>query len=138
MIRLFKHGRRFFLLPAVLMLAGAALGPAQAQGAAPKPVPPAYYIAEFELKDPEAFKPYHEGVPATVAKYQGTYVVRGGTTVSLEGAAPKRIIVMTFPSLAQAQRWYHSPEYSALRPHRQRAGITRNYIVEGFLDKLPD
>lgn len=106
------------------------------QGGAAKP--PAYYIAEFELKDAESFKPYHAGVPATVAKYGGVYTVRGGSTVSLEGAPPKRIIIMTFKSLDDAKRWYDSPEYSALRPHRQKSGNTRNYIVEGFLDKLPD
>lgn len=128
-------------IPVSCAIACTLLLPASAAGqqrqAAPQ-VPRAYYIAEFEMKDADTFKPYHAGVPATVEKYGGIYTVRGGTTVSLEGAPPKRIIVMEFKSLEDAKRWYNSPEYSALRPHRQRSGITRNYIVEGFIDKLPD
>jgi uncharacterized protein (DUF1330 family) len=64
--------------------------------------------------------------------------VGGGTNAALEGAPPRCIIIMRFPSLADAPRWYDSPGYVALRPNRQRAGVTRNFIVEGFLDDLPD
>jgi len=60
------------------------------------------------------------------------------STVSLEGAQTKRMLVFIFKSMAHAQHWCNSPDYSALRPHRQHSGETRNFVVEGFLDKLPD
>lgn len=101
-------------------------------------VPKAYYIAEFDLKNADTFKPYHAGVPKTVSDYGGKYLVRGGETVSLEGSPPKRIVLFEFNSLADAKKWYNSPEYSALRPHRQKSGDTRNFIVESFVDALPD
>ncbi len=116
------------------------LGVASLAGSAPAAAAdvPAYYMAEFDLKDAKTFEPYHQGTPKTVEQYGGIYLVRGGQTTSLEGQPPKRIIIMRFANMAAAQRWYNSPEYSALRPHRQRSGDTRNFFVEGFLDKLPD
>jgi uncharacterized protein (DUF1330 family) len=51
--------------------------------------------------------------------------------LGLEGEPPKRIIVTAFQSTADAQRWYASPEYSALRAIRQRAAKARGFIVEG-------
>jgi uncharacterized protein (DUF1330 family) len=33
--------------------------------------------------------------------------------------------------MEQAEAWYNSPEYTALRPYRQRSGISRTYIIEG-------
>jgi uncharacterized protein (DUF1330 family) len=58
--------------------------------------------------------------------------VRGGKTEALEGEPPKRIIVIAFKSMADAQRWYASPEYSAIRPIRQRTAKARGFIVEGL------
>lgn len=120
--------------PPTLLRALAAAIPILLSGIAPIAMAQtsAYYIAEFVLKDPEAFKPYAQNVAKTVEPYGGVYLARGGKTVTLEGAPPKRIIVMRFKSMDDAQRWYASPEYSALRPHRQKAGETRNFLVEGL------
>src|SRR5215813_12612897 len=84
--------------------------------------PTGYYIAEvFDVTNQDDFNTYAAGVPATIAKYGGRYLVRGGKTESLEGEPPKRIIVMTFESAEAARRWYNSPEYSAIKPIRQRS-----------------
>ena len=53
-----------------------------------------FYIAEvFEGTNQDDFNTYAAGVPATIAKYGGRYLIRGGKTQSLEGEPPKRIIV---------------------------------------------
>jgi uncharacterized protein (DUF1330 family) len=57
--------------------------------------------------------------------------VRGGQTASLEGDQPKRIVMITFDSMAQAQAWYDSPAYRAIRPIRLQSAKSRVYIVEG-------
>ena len=57
--------------------------------------------------------------------------MRGGKSQLLESDPPKRIVVMAFKSLADAQKWDASPEYSAIRPIRQRSAKTRAFIVEG-------
>ena len=38
----------------------------------------AYVISEVEVLDPALFEEYRSLAPATIAKYGGRYVVRGG------------------------------------------------------------
>ena len=92
---------------------------------------PALYVSEFELTDPEGIKPYSQQVDGTFAPFSGRYVVRGGKTVSLEGEPPKRIVVIAFDSMEQAQAWYNSPAYQAIRPIRHQSAKSRVYLVEG-------
>lgn len=93
---------------------------------------PAYYLSEFELTDAEGIRPYSAAVEATFTPFGGRYVVRGGQRVSLEGTPAQRLVMIMFPSLAQAQAWYDSPTYRALRPIRQRSATSRVFIVEGL------
>ena len=44
---------------------------------------------------------------------------------------PKRIVVLEFASMAQAQKWYGSPEYAPLIKLRQKAAKGKLIIVEG-------
>src|SRR3954451_14407872 len=107
-----------------------ALVPARAQ-----PARRAYYVAEFELKDPEGIRPYSAGVSATLAPFGGRFIVRGGRIAALEGPPPgSRTVIIEFPSMEQALAWYNSDAYRNLRPVRQRSGISRTYIVEGLAD----
>ena len=76
--------------------AALAQAPTAAQAAAR---PPAYYLSEFELNDPEGIRPYSAAVEATFKPFGGRYAVRGGQVLSLEGAPPRRVIVIAFPSL---------------------------------------
>ena len=96
-----------------------------------QPKRPAFHVSEFELSDPEGIKPYSQQVEATFAPFTGRYVVRGGQTASLEGDQPKRIVMIAFDSMAQAQAWYDSPAYRAIRPIRLQSAKSRVYIVEG-------
>ena len=92
---------------------------------------PAFYISEFEVNDPEGIKPYSQQVEATFAPFTGRYVVRGGQSASLEGDQPKRIVVIDFDSMTQAQAWYDSAAYRAIRPIRLQSAKSRVYVVEG-------
>jgi uncharacterized protein (DUF1330 family) len=92
----------------------------------------AYVIAEVEVTDPATFEEYRKGVPATIAAYGGRYVVRGGALESLEGGwNPKRLVLLEFPSMEQARRWYGSPEYRDLLAMRLRSTNSRAVLVEG-------
>jgi uncharacterized protein (DUF1330 family) len=44
----------------------------------------------------------------------------------------KRIIMIEFPSLQQAQAWYDSPECGAIRPVRHRTAKSRAFLMEGM------
>ena len=118
------------------LLTAAVIGglPAKALHAQPmtEAKPPAYYISEFVLTDPEGIRPYSAAVESTFAPFGGRYVVRGGKVASLEGEPAKRLIMIAFPSMEQAQAWYDSPRYRELMPIRHRSAKSRVFIMEGF------
>lgn len=91
-----------------------------------------YMIAEIKVNDPDGFEGYRDAVPATIAQYGGTYLVRGGAVAPLEGDWAPRIVVLEFPDLETAQRWYNSPEYSAIKGGRTSASDGRMVLVEGI------
>jgi uncharacterized protein (DUF1330 family) len=92
----------------------------------------AYVINDMEITDPATFEEYKKVSPATVAKYGGRFLARGGGTEKLEGSwLPKRIVILEFPSVAQAKAWANSPEYAHAKRIRQRASISNMIVTEG-------
>lgn len=93
----------------------------------------AYVIADIEITDPNAYEEYRQKVPATIAKYGGRYVARGGRVEALEGGwSPKRIAMLEFPSLERALEWYRSADYQPLVKIRQKASRGKLVVVEGL------
>lgn len=93
----------------------------------------AYVLANVEITDAAGFAPYREAVPATIAKYGGRYLARGGTAEAVEGSAsPKRVVLLEFPDLATARAWLNSPEYKPLIEIRQRTAKTEIWVIEGL------
>jgi uncharacterized protein (DUF1330 family) len=90
-----------------------------------------YVIAEVEITDPQAFQQYGAKVGPTLAAYNARLIVRGKAGAK-EGPAPVgNIVVLEFPSVADAEAWYNSPAYQEIIPLRQRAANNRLFIVEG-------
>ena len=120
---------------ALALLAGVAigLGSALAIHAQQIRTPPAYVVAELEVTDAATYQKYSAQVPETLAPFQGRIIVRGGKTQTVEGAAPKRLVVIAFDSAEKARGWYDSPAYKAILPMRLSSAKTRLYIVEGVV-----
>jgi uncharacterized protein (DUF1330 family) len=91
----------------------------------------AYVIAEVDVRDAELYRDYTKLTPGSITRHGGRFLVRGGATEALEGAAPKRIVVLEFADIAAAERWYHSPDYAEARAIREKAAVSRLFIVEG-------
>ena len=92
----------------------------------------AYFIVEIDITDPVGFEDYRKRVPATIERYGGRYLARGGTLETIEGSwTPKRVVVLEFPSIDQARRWYHSEEYRELKALRLRTSRGSIVLVEG-------
>ena len=92
----------------------------------------AYVIVDIEIQDPALYDDYRKQVPATVEKYGGKFLVRGGPFEQLEGSwNPTRLVVLEFPSMAQAKRWYDSEEYRGPKAIRFKASKANLVIVEG-------
>jgi uncharacterized protein (DUF1330 family) len=93
----------------------------------------AYVIVEVNVTDPQLFAEYAKGVPATIAAHGGKYLVRGGAVDAKEGGwTPKRVVVLEFPSMEQARKWYHSAEYKPLLEMRLEASSSKLILVEGL------
>lgn len=92
----------------------------------------AFVIVQIAVTDPKAFETYRAQVPATLAKYGGEYLVRGGRMEVLEGAWPwPRVVVLKFPSVEQAKAWHASPAYAGPMQLRQAATAGNMIVVEG-------
>jgi uncharacterized protein (DUF1330 family) len=92
----------------------------------------AYVIGDIEVTDPAGYEEYRKQVLAVVTQYGGKFLVRGGKVDVKEGGwAPKRVVVLEFPSMEQAQKWYHSPEYAPLIKLRQKASKGKLILLEG-------
>lgn len=75
-----------------------------------------------EVMDPEKLAQYKNGVLATVQQYHGRYLLLGGECNRVEGSwQPVTPVLIRFPSLEQAYRWYDSPEYEPLKALRLAA-----------------
>ena len=92
----------------------------------------AYVINDMEITDPVLFEEYKKLSPPTVAQYGGRFLARGGHCDTLEGAwSPKRLVIIEFPSVAQARAWADSPEYAQAKRLRLLAAISNLIVVEG-------
>jgi uncharacterized protein (DUF1330 family) len=93
---------------------------------------PAYVIVEIDIVDPVGYEEYKKLAGATVEKYEGKYIARGGRTDVLEGDwKPKRIVVLQFESAQRAKDWLNSEEYREPRKMRHRTARTNMILVEG-------
>lgn len=92
----------------------------------------AYVIANVDVKDPALFEQYRKQVPETLARHGGKYLVRGGQHETLEGGwTPSRLVVLEFPTIDQARRWYDCEEYREPKALRMKSALTDLVIVEG-------
>ncbi|HET6226020.1 MAG TPA: DUF1330 domain-containing protein [Bacteroidia bacterium] len=93
---------------------------------------PAYVIVEVSIHDQQDYEEYKKLTPATVAAYDGKFVVRGGQAETLEGGwQPERIVVLEFPTVDRAKEWWGSETYSKAKAIRQRAAKTKMIVVPG-------
>ena len=64
---------------------------------------PALLIADIEVTDAAGYEEYQRRVPAYVAAYDGRFIVRAGSTRTLEGAwQAHRVVIIEFPSMDRA------------------------------------
>jgi uncharacterized protein (DUF1330 family) len=92
----------------------------------------AYIIAQVTITDPQGFEEYRTMVPATIAKYGGKFVVRGGNLETLEGSwANRRLVIIEFESAEGAKQWWASEDYREAKQLRQRTAQTDLIVVEG-------
>jgi uncharacterized protein (DUF1330 family) len=92
----------------------------------------AYIIVDIDVTDPQGYEYYKQLTPVSIALYDGKFVVRGGAPEMLEGDWESgRIVVLEFPSVEQAKKWWNSPEYAPAKDIRHKTAKTRMIVVKG-------
>lgn len=94
---------------------------------------PAYVAVQIDVRDAATYERYKELAPPSIAAYGGRYLVRGGATTTLEGEwSPARFVILEFPSVDLARRWWDSREYAEAKALRQASASTQMLLVEGL------
>ena len=116
------------------MIASAALGAAAVQTLHAQAKPPAYNVAEITIKDQDGYnKEYLPLVTKAITDAGGKFIVRGGKTISYEGAAPApRVVVVRFENLDKLQTLYNSAPYKDAIAVGDKYATQRIFGVEGF------
>lgn len=97
-----------------------------------------YIVANYSI-DPgkaEAYSKYPNEATKTTIRYSGRVLVATRNSKAIEGSPEEITVVLEFESRADAERWYASKEYSALKTLRidsMKAGWT--LLADEF--KLP-
>jgi uncharacterized protein (DUF1330 family) len=74
---------------------------------------------------------YSERVGGTLAGHPVTVLAVYGRQEVLEGPEVEGVVILEFPTFAEAKAWYDSPAYRQVREHRFRGAEYRAVIVEG-------
>lgn len=91
----------------------------------------AYVIARLNVRDTDWRQSYAKRTRDLIRKHGGREVAPFGSTVdALEGAGkvPSTIVILEFPSVKQANAWYHDPDYAPLIALRQ-SGADGDLVV---------
>ena len=91
-----------------------------------------YMIVYLEaVTDPAELAEYRRiGVP-TLEASKAKFLVRNGRFEMLEGPAPQGVLMLEFPTMADAKEWYDSPRYQEALQHRYKGAKCRALLVEG-------
>jgi uncharacterized protein (DUF1330 family) len=92
----------------------------------------AYVIVDIEVTDSAGYEAYKKLAPTAVKLFGGKYLARGGPNETLEGDwRANRLVILEFPTVAQAKTWLNSPEYAPARALRHKYARTNMVVVEG-------
>ncbi len=94
---------------------------------------PAYLVARVDVRDWTKYKEYMRHTPRVIAQHGGKFIVRGGSKLTLEGQEDDlRIVVIEFPSVADAKAFYDSDEYGSIKRFRDGAGEAHFVVIDGY------
>jgi uncharacterized protein (DUF1330 family) len=94
----------------------------------------AYLVVDSKLTDPDHYEAYKLRAKPIVEKFGGEYLARGGAMSVKESAlwAPTRMVLIRFPSTAQAETFYQSDEYQAVLGISKASAQRTVFILEGM------
>lgn len=73
-----------------------------------------YFVANYNVHDPEMYKQYQRAVRPTIGQYGVKPLVVDHEPNDIEGQSDHTLIVLEFESEDAFNTWYNSPEYQAI------------------------
>lgn len=92
-----------------------------------------YLVLDIEIYDFEMFQNYAQQVKHMVDDSSGRYIVRGGNVEVIDGNwEPQRIVIVEFPSVAEAKKIFNGKKYAPLRAMADACSKVNAIVVEGM------
>ena len=92
----------------------------------------AYILANVDVQNPAEYEEYKRLSSIAMKAHGAEVCIRGGNVDVLEGDwSPDRLVLLKFPSVEQARKFYDSTEYAAARKAREGIAVMRMVLVEG-------
>ncbi len=93
----------------------------------------AYVVFDVEIRDMHRYQAFMAGVKPALEACGGRYLARGGAHKVYEGDwAPRRIVILKFPSVVAFEAFYNGPTYQGLKAIRDECSSARLVSVEGL------
>ena len=80
---------------------------------------------------PKEFETYASQAGATTAGHTVKVLAFYGPQETMEGPASEGVVILEFPTMAEAKAWYESPAYREVRQHRFLGTDYRVILLEG-------
>lgn len=87
-------------------------------------------IIRNQTVDPSHFEQYFALAPLAPAQ-NAQFVAKNSAFEVLEGDPAETVVIVSFPSMAEARTWYRSAEYQKATAHRKMAANYRILLVDG-------
>ena len=93
----------------------------------------AYYLVDIrEIKDERKMQLYRARITPVIEQFGGRYLVIGGPVQVVEGSyQPVFPVMIEFPTMTDARRWYDSEQYRELKSLRLSATVSNAFFMEG-------
>ena len=92
----------------------------------------AYWVVTYRsMTNEKAWSEYAKLAVPALTGAGGRFMVAGMPAKAWESGMNQRVVVVEFPSMEQAHRWYTSPEYAEALALRQSALNRRLVLVDG-------
>ena len=91
----------------------------------------AYWITRCHVHNSTEYDEYIKLAGPAIKKHVGTFLVRGGTQIELEGGPYERTVLVEFTSMNEAKICYESIEYQEALKHSTNSSNRHVVLVEG-------
>ena len=100
---------------------------AEGQPSSGASTPNGYLVANYSIKDQVTFKKYMEAAGPLAPRFKAKVIIYDTKAKALEGKPEAIAAVAEFPSVADTEKFYDSPEYTAAR--KLRIASTKGSVV---------